>query len=339
MRCTSFGGTFFLCFQYMRSHRPEQNRLRLSLGSVTATGFPQRAQRKLRRTGAPSGPARSSPVSSPCAFFRHRAEQYRWVHRSARKRFPHTGQTASRFTARPRAQGHAKKTAQKKLSFLYGKSALLRARYGLLHTGRNQSCRCYTPPSGSQTGAAWRRSLRRGSCSSRYPPPSWKNLSRNGRSPIFPMDAEIITGSAHPGQQAAGCMGKFSRRFRLDYITFRPPRVNWRPDLPPLSARAASAASSETGAQQKAPAYAGASPLARSVQVVSQDAGRACGDVTVFLQVSDRRRCFCLPVRLLRSSARSLRRSRPSCRAAARWWRPCRRPVQLSRRPRCRRSR
>ena len=29
---------------------------------------------------------------------------------------------------------------------LYGKSALLRARYGLLHTGRNQSCRCYTPP-------------------------------------------------------------------------------------------------------------------------------------------------------------------------------------------------
>ena len=146
MRCTSFGGTFFLCFQYMRSHRPEQNRLRLSLGSVTATGFPQRAQRKLRRTGAPSGPARSSPVSSPCAFFRHRAEQYRWVHRSARKRFPHTGQTASRFTARPRAQGHAKKTAQKKLSFLYGKSALLRARYGLLHTGRNQSCRCYTPP-------------------------------------------------------------------------------------------------------------------------------------------------------------------------------------------------
>lgn len=146
VRCTSFGGTFFLCFQYMRSHRPEQNRLRLSLGSVTATGFPQRAQRKLRRTGAPSGPARSSPVSSPCAFFRHRAEQYRWVHRSARKRFPHTGQTASRFTARPRAQGHAKKTAQKKLSFLYGKSALLRARYGLLHTGRNQSCRCYTPP-------------------------------------------------------------------------------------------------------------------------------------------------------------------------------------------------
>lgn len=229
VRCTSFGGTFFLCFQYMRSHRPEQNRLRLSLGSVTATGFPQRAQRKLRRTGAPSGPARSSPVSSPCAFFRHRAEQYRWVHRSARKRFPHTGQTASRFTARPRAQGHAKKTAQKKLSFLYGKSALLRARYGLLHTGRNQSCLCYTPPSGSRTGAAVRRSLRRGSCSSRYPPPSENNpSSRNERSPIFLMDTEIIAGSAHPGQQTAENIRKFSRRFRPDYTTFRPPRVNRR---------------------------------------------------------------------------------------------------------------
>ena len=65
-----------------------------------------------------------------------RRAQYRWVHRSARKRFPHTGQTASRFTARPPPQGHAKKTAQNKLSFLYAKSAHDRARYDVL-CGRN----------------------------------------------------------------------------------------------------------------------------------------------------------------------------------------------------------
>lgn len=84
----------------------------------------------------PSGPARSSPVFFRCAFFRHFSAQYRWVHRSARKRFPHTGQTASRFTARPPPQGHAKKTAQNKLSFLYAKSAHDRARYDVL-CGRN----------------------------------------------------------------------------------------------------------------------------------------------------------------------------------------------------------
>ena len=115
-----------------------------SFGSVTATGFPQRAQRKLRRTGVPSGPARSSPVSFRCAFFRHFSAQYRWVHRSARKRFPHTGQTASRFTARPPPQWHTKKTAQNKLSFLYGKSAHERARYDVLH-GRKFFF-CYAPP-------------------------------------------------------------------------------------------------------------------------------------------------------------------------------------------------
>ena len=85
------------------------------------------------------------------------------------------------------------------------------------------------PPSGSRTGAAVRRSLRRGSCSSRYPPPSENNpSSRNERSPIFLMDTEIIAGSAHPGQQTAENIRKFSRRFRPDYTTFRPPRVNRR---------------------------------------------------------------------------------------------------------------
>ena len=120
--------------------------LRLSFGSVTVTGFPQWAQAKRRMTFPPGGPARSSPVSLWCAFFRHRAEQYRWVYRSARKRRPHTGHTASRFMARPRSLGHAKKTAQKKLSFLYAKSAPKRARYDLLHAEEDIVYYRYTPP-------------------------------------------------------------------------------------------------------------------------------------------------------------------------------------------------
>ena len=56
--------------------------------------------------------------------------------------------------ARPRSPGHAKKTAQKKLSFLYGKSAPKRARYDLLQAGRNGFYLFRTPPVKNADGLA-----------------------------------------------------------------------------------------------------------------------------------------------------------------------------------------
>ena len=128
--------------------------------------------------------------------------------------------------ARPRSPGHAKKTAQKKLSFLYGKSAPKRARYDLLQAGRNGFYLFRTPPSKMRTVSPLRRSSCKGSRSSRSRllsfRPGTSNVHQILAFSLYRFSPRRATDSARfPRSRSHFC----ARRFRLYHTTVRPPRA------------------------------------------------------------------------------------------------------------------